>query len=82
MEAISTTKAIAISVMTILGILSKRTKTKLSQDYNDVIQFYNDAQNDKYPYHARSRVVIAKERLDSFKLAFYGEIEKELSSKK
>lgn len=79
MDPVSTTAAIANSVMMILGILNKRTESKLSQDYKDVIEHLNDAINAKYPNHARSSVILAKERMDAFKLAFYKEIEQQLS---
>ena len=60
-------------------MLKKRTGSKLAENHQNYIRHLNEAVNAKYPDHARSRIVLAKEEKDAFDLAFMAELQAELS---
>lgn len=82
MDPVSTTAAIANSVMMILGILSDSRKNALYREHQEAIQALNDAQNAKFPNYATSAVQLAEEKLFTFRMAFYQAVADQLKEGK
>ena len=79
--ALGTISALATMISKIMEMLNEKAKARLQEEHQEAIQYLNDAINAKYPHHSRSRIVIAKEKLEAFHLSLYTEIEKEMRTK-